>query len=63
MMFALCVHGVPHLGQRCGYDLTVALSSMSGASNIVPQDSHLNFTIPLNIGLFCYFIVRIITKI
>ena len=40
---------LPHLGQRIGWEYTVARHSMSKASKVWPQSSHLNDIFPRNI--------------
>ena len=45
---------LPHLGQRIGWEYTVARHSMSKASKVWPQSSHLNDIFPRNI-VWCVF--------
>ena len=39
---------LPHLGQRIGWEYTVACHSISRASKVWPQSSHLNVSFPRN---------------
>ena len=53
---------LPHLGQGIGWEYAVACHSMSKASKVWPQSSHLNVFFPLNIDKYAFRIDRLWAK-